>query len=116
MPVRESSSTQSTVDCVLDRFCVLHLATARSRGRSNGLLACRRDVLGSRALQNLLRLRHVLGGVAVNRQEDSAFLDATFIPLGLVFGNAHADERADQASDGSADSSPPVHRMMGQRQ
>ena len=34
--------------------------------------------------------------------EDAAILDAAFVALGLVLGNAHADECSDEAADCSA--------------
>src|SRR5579864_5717330 len=65
----------------------------------------RGNIFGARLLQDLLRALHPFGVVAVDRQQDSARLDAPFVALGFVFRNTHADQRADHSPDSPASTS-----------
>src|SRR5580700_9258533 len=55
-------------------------------------------------LQQLLGASDLVRRVAVNRKENSPCLNVAFVPLGFVFGDAHADQRANQTANGAAGS------------
>src|SRR5260370_3136445 len=63
---------------------------------------CGRDILGAGTLQNLLPPLHPIGIVAMHREQNATLLDHSFIALGLVLGNSHADESAQKSSHYSA--------------
>ncbi len=64
--------------------------------------ASRRDVFGADACQDLLSSRGPLRVVAVDREQCPPLPNATFVALGLVFGNAHSDQRSDDPTDYAA--------------
>ena len=57
-----------------------------------------RDVLGVACLERCLRKGDLFGRVAVDGEERSAVLDAAFIALRFVLGNAHADKGSDDSA------------------
>src|SRR3954451_24526635 len=61
--------------------------------------AGRGDVLGAGALQDILRAFNPIRVVAVDGGQDLTLLDHAFIALGLVFGDAHSYECADDPAD-----------------
>src|SRR4029453_19044254 len=83
--------------CRLDPFGV-----ATGSRRANGLFTGRRDFGGAGLLENRLGAVDLVGGIAVSGQEHAAILDPSLVPFRLVFGNPHADERADDAADGAS--------------
>src|SRR5688572_11038943 len=66
-------------------------------------LAGRRDAARAALLEQALGLARPVGVVRVHREEDPAALDEALVALGFVLRYAHADERADDATDGAAD-------------
>src|SRR6185503_8512454 len=71
-----------------------------------GSLAGRRDVLGTGALEDGLCPLRLLRAVGVDGEENATILDASLVTLGLVLGDAHADQGAGQAADRAAHSRP----------
>lgn len=64
--------------------------------------ARRGNVLRSGVGEDFLRGFDLRDGNTVNREEDSALLQATFVDFGFVFGNSKSDQCAREASNGSA--------------
>ena len=83
------------------------------------LLAGRRDILCSGALQDVLRLANPIGIVAVHRQQNApSLINAAFVALGVILLDSHPAESANQTSCRSACSHSrkcPHHRTGSER-
>src|SRR5580700_4538533 len=89
--------------------CLIHMslsnfANARFVALVPGRLSRGRNILCARALQNLLGFFCPLRGVRMDRQENSAILDAAFVSLGFVLRDSHADQSTRKPTHRSADS------------
>src|SRR5580700_12155827 len=62
------------------------------------------NILGARALQDLLGFLRPLRIVRMNGQKNPAIFDAAFVSLGFVLRDSHADQSARKPTDRSADS------------
>src|SRR5579863_8339659 len=59
----------------------------------------RRDVLSSGAFQDFFRSFLPVRVVTVNRDQNSAVLHTTLVPLGFVFWNSHSDQSSRDSAD-----------------
>ncbi len=75
------------------------IPTIPSARGADGLFASCGDVLCPRLLQHVLRARDLFRRIAMDREQDSALLDTSLVPLSLVFRNAHADQGSYQTAD-----------------
>ena len=74
-----SSAGRATLDVVI-RFCAV------GRRLSGG-----RNVLRSGVLHDFLGELYLVGSVAMDGQENSALLNAAFVPFRFILGNSHPD-------------------------
>jgi hypothetical protein len=70
---------------------------------ANGLFARRCDIFAARLLEDLFSAVNLSRALAMNRDENAAVIEAALVALGFVLRDAHANERTDEATDGTAD-------------
>src|SRR3984893_910643 len=106
LPRKELGRSQNALppgSYLFDAACAAMLgALGRCRCRARRRFARGGNVFRSGALQNFLSAFHFVGRGAVYRQENAALLNAPFVTLRFVLGNAHADQRAGNSANGPA--------------
>src|SRR5579862_4045839 len=82
------------------RVARAHLIGGRAAlPRRLGRFAGGRDIFGTVGLKDALGGLDLLGSVAVHREENATLAEAIFVALGIVLGDAHADEGARKSAD-----------------
>jgi hypothetical protein len=61
------------------------------------------NILGAADLHDVFGAFYRFGAVAVHGEQDAAFLHTSFVALRFIFGNAQANQRAGEATDGATD-------------
>src|SRR5271156_7123261 len=68
-----------------------------------GRFASGGNILGAGDLHDFLGAFHRFGRIAMHGQQNAALLHASFVTLRFILGDAEADQRTGESTDGAAD-------------